>query len=449
MVLPGARKCRACRRWIIEPPRVAGGRTRRSLVLLAAAVAAVLAVIVSHRSPVGEAPPLTELTTTTPVASSATSEAGGEAAQTATAEPAAPMQAGATPKAWTTRTFRMDARPLDLVFDVTGKRLYVSGDDGGLREIDTKTGRQLRRVNLPGHADKLRLLNDRYIAGIRRSALHIPVVDTLEWEKEAMLLLAGAGPTDIVALPDGHTAVTASSVAKRLGWFDLETGAHLGDIKLAHATGSLFLVGVEGRPLIGAMGVMQRGGAPVGAWLDLFDPAEKPFGATRRSIKVGRDPRGGAVTRDKSSILFADYATNELDLMRVDATTEVRTVDVDQGPVGAFLVSDDRFAVTINVAARTATVVDLATMKKVRSLMLNGTPNSTIVAPDGETLFVSLGGAGWPPSGAGIVVISGDPPAIEATLDTGRGASKIAVARDSRRAAVANFFDRSITVLQR
>ncbi|MCC6527174.1 MAG: hypothetical protein IT373_31285 [Polyangiaceae bacterium] len=446
MVVQGARKCRACRGWMVEGARSSTGRPRRSLMLLGAAVTAVAAVLIAQRTPVGEAPPLTALSTAS--ASAAASAAPLPAGETPSAASSAPVPPADT-KAWKTRTLRLEAHPLDVVFAPDGRTLYVSADDSTVRQFDVASGRLMRRVNVAIQGERLRLLHGRYLALIRQYSLHVPIVDTQHMESEPMLLPVGAGPTDIVALADGHTAVAASTVAKRLGWFDLATGAHLGDIKLAHETESLFLVAADGRSFIGAMGVMQRGGRPVGAWLDLFDPAETPFGATRRSIKVGRDPRAGSVSADRSSILFADAATNQLNLLRVDAATAMRSADVDQGPVGAFLLEGDRFGVTINAEARTATVVDLESMKRVRSLMLNGTPNSTATSPDGRLLLVSLGGTSWPPVGQGLVVIAGDPPAIEAALDTDRGASNIAIAPDSRHAAVANYYDRSLTLLER
>jgi len=110
---------------------------------------------------------------------------------------------------------------------------------------------------------------------------------------------------------------------------------------------------------------------------------------------------------------------------------------------------EDRFGVTINGEARTATVIALERMVRVATLMLPGQPNFGATDERGRVLFVSLGGPAWPPSGSGAVVIAGDPPKVVAVLDTGKGAARIAVDVQGTRAAVANYWGRSLTVVQR
>ncbi len=456
MVLQGARKCRSCRKWLIDPPRSrTHNRGTRSLTLIVAAVVTVGAVLISQRkSPVGDAPPLTPLTAS-PTADAAQ---GPGAASKSSNEPQpqpTPVRPGeparlnaASKRTRQTRTIQLDEHPLDLVFRRDGKALYVSGNDASLREYRLATGKIIHMASMPAQGDRLRLLNDRYLALIcREYASHIPLMDTEHWEKDPTLLFVGMRPADIIALPDRKTAVAASSVGKRLGWFDLNSGRRLADIRLPHATKHLFVVRAYERPYVGAMGVLYRAGHPAGAWMDLFDPAESPFGATRRSISVGREPRPGAVTRDGSSVFFADRVSNLAALLGVDATTELRTVAVGQSPVGAFILGEDRYGITINSEAGTATVVDLKGMRWLGELMLAGPPGDGATAPDGSALFVSLGGTTRPPTGSGAAIIAGDPPQVVATLKTGRGASRVAVSKDSSRAAVANYWTKTITVI--
>ena len=45
-------------------------------------------------------------------------------------------------------------------------------------------------------------------------------------------------------------------------------------------------------------------------------------------------------------------------------------------------------------------------------------------------------------------MIAGDPPEVRATIPTGAGAISVAVAKDGSRAAVVNYFAKSITVLE-
>ncbi len=455
-IVPGARKCKGCKRWLGEPSSARTkpmSRYRRSLTLIVSAVVVVGAVLISSRqSPVGDAPPLTPMTAGSSVATADMPAAASEKGATADAAKNPNRRQSPSPPLtndWRARQLKVDVHPLDIAFSANGKSIYVSSDDASIREYELKTGKLRRMASVPAQGDRIRLLNDRYIAIIRRvDAAHIPIVDTQAWERDAILLSVGSNPADIIALPDGKTVVAASSRGKRLSWFDLATGRRLSDLRLPHAVRQLFLLRANDRPYVGAMGMMFRARRPAGAWIDLFDPSERPFGATRRSIAVGRDPRNGAVSHDRTSVFFADHVSNSASLLRVDATTKTQTVTVGQGPVAAFMLTEDRFGVTIDSRARTATVIELKTMKRASTIMLPSSPSGGATTPDGSTLFVALGGLNWPPSGSGAAVIAGSPPKLITTLDTGKGAARVATAADGRAAAVANYFSKAITIIE-
>jgi DNA-binding beta-propeller fold protein YncE len=445
-ILVGARKCRGCRTWLAAPPS-RPVRITRSLTMIVATVVAVLAVLVTRReSPVGEAPPLTDMSATATNAEPAPAALGPEAN-----EPKVLVaRAGHERRQWQSRHIMVDVHPLDVAFSADGATVYVSGDDATLRAFDVATGRAQHVKRMPAQGDRIRLLHDRYVAMIRHvEAAHIPVADTENWDAQPITLWVGAHPADIVAMPDGKTVVTASSRGKRLTWFDLSTMRRLGDIKLPHAPRQLYLLELPGgKPYIATMGMLRRGGRPAGAWLDLFDPSESPFGATRRSIAVGRDPRPGVVSSDRRSLFFADPASNTASMVRVDGMTETATAAVGGEPVASFLLHGDRYAITLNQGTRTATVLSVPSMKETGTLMFEGKPRAGATSPDGKTLFVSLGGAHWPPTGSGAVVVAGDPPQVVATFPTDRGAARIAAAPHGDRAAVANYFGKTLTIIE-
>jgi DNA-binding beta-propeller fold protein YncE len=302
---------------------------------------------------------------------------------------------------------------------------------------------------MPAQGDHIRLLFDRYVAVLQhQEAGRIPVMDTTLWDRDPVLLDVGRSPGDIVALPDGRTVVAATTDTKRVTKFELPTGARLANITLPHATGHLFLVQAEGRPYIAALGALTHANRPAGAWIDLFDPNESPFGATRRSIAVGREARDGDVTDDGGELFFPDRLSNTAVLLRVTGMTETKKIPVGLGPTAGFLLKGDRYGITLNAAARTASVIDLSTMTVRDTLPLAGVPREGVTSPDRKMLFVALGGSDWPPTGSGVAVIAGDPPKVVASLPTGKGACAIAVSKDGSRAAVASYWDRSITVLE-
>jgi DNA-binding beta-propeller fold protein YncE len=456
-ILEGAHKCRACRTWLAgrSSPGVASGvghtgrepRFARAAVTVASGLAAVVIVTIAGiKSPVGEAPPLTVLA---PEGAASLSAPDPAAFGPDEPEPDAREPADAK-RGWRVREFRIgDVHPLDIVFSPKGASLYVSADDASLREYVLQSGELAHKASMPAQGDHIRLLFDRYVAVLRHEdAARIPVMDTTAWDRDPVLLDVGRSPGDIVALPDGRTVVAATTDTKRVTKFELPTGARLANITLPHATGQLFLVQAEGRPYVAALGALTHAGRPAGAWIDLFDPSELPFGATRRSVAVGREPHDGDVTSDGRALFFPDRLSNTAVLLRVAGVTETRKVPVGLGPTGGFLLQGDRYGITLNAEAKTASVIDLSTMTAKSTLPLNGVPRAGVTSPDRKMLFVALGGAEWPPTGSGVAVIAGDPPKVVASLPTGKGACAIAVSKDGSRAAVASYWDRSISVLE-
>ncbi len=452
LVIEGAKKCRVCKAWLVAPsppPAKAAPQPAvpRIAIVLGSALATLLVVLVGGRdSKVGEAPPLTNFAPD----SSASPSAPAPAAIGPDPAPKKPQLSPDPDRSWRVRQFKIgDVRPLDLAWNPSGNSVYVSCDDATLREYKLATGDLLHQASVPAQGDTLRLLFGRYLAVLRHEdAARIPVMDTTSWDKDPILLDVGKSPGDLVELPDGRTVVTATTDSKRIARFDLPSGARLADITLPHATGQVFLVQAEGRPYVAAIGALTHAGRYAGSWIDLFDPAETPFGATRRSIPLGRELGLGDVSRDGQLLFFPDRVSSSATLLRVSATTSTSEVAVGTNPIAGFIFGADRWGITLNASSKTATVIDLAAMEVTDTLMLDGVPRSGALSPDRSMLFVSMGGDTYPPAGANVTVIAGDPPRVVTSLATGRGATSIAVSPDGTRAAVACWSDRSITVFE-
>jgi len=452
LVLEGARKCRACKKWLVappEPPVPAQPAAPRIAIVLGSALATLVVVLVSGReSKVGEAPPLTNLS---PDSSAAIGAPGSPAAIGPDPTPDKKPKLSPDPdRSWRVRQFKIgDVRPLDLAFSTAGTSVFVSADDATLREYKLSTGELLHQAQMPAQGDQIRLLFGRYVAILRHAdAARIPVMDTQSWDKDPILLDVGRTPGDMVELPDGRSVITATTDSKRIARFDLPSGTRLADITLPHATGQVFLVQAEGRPYIAAIGALSHGGRHAGSWIDLFDPAETPFGATRRSIPLGRELGAGDVSRDGTLLLFPDRVSNSATLLKVAATTSAAEVAVGASPIAGFIFGDDRYGITLNSVARTASVIDLDSMSLADTLMLDGVPRSGALSPDRKMLFVTMGGDTYPPAGANVTVIAGDPPRVVTSLATGRGATAVAVSPDGTRAAVACWSDKSVTIFE-
>jgi DNA-binding beta-propeller fold protein YncE len=370
---------------------------------------------------------------------------------TPTAEPTPPPPA--PNRAWKTREIKIgDAHPLDLVFSRDGSSIYVSADDASIREYKVDTGEAVHKASVPAKGDRLALLHGRFLAVLRPDprVARVPVLDVTRWDYDPVLLEVGPGPGDVLEMADG-TVVVATTTGHRVSRFSLPSGKLMSDIRLAQSTGQIFLVRSGGRPQLAALGALTHAGRPAGAWLDIFDPSEAPFGATRRSVAVGRDPRDGTVTSDGGRIFFPDFASNAALFVDLRTQTAIRQADVGHGPIAGFVMAGDRFGVTLNQGSANASVVDLGGQHErleTTTLALAGEPRDGVLSPDRSTLFVALGGDEQPPRGQGVAIVAGDPPDVVATLPTGSGAISVAVSPNGAKAAVANYFSKTITVLE-
>lgn len=448
MIVSGARKCRGCRRWL-DPRRRSARRWRAAGLVTGLLFSLGMATVVSRQSPVGVAPPLTPMPAGADEAVAEVEEAPAAIAPEVqdVQQPLLLDDEVDNPIQWQSTTIRVDVRPLDVTFSADGQSIYVSGDDATVREYDVRTGRLRHMLAVPAQGDRLVLLYDRYIAVIRKGeASHIPVVDTHYWDRDPTLLWVGAKPADIVPLGDGATVLTASSRGKRLSWWNLETKRRLANIKLPHRTEKLLTFELDDRTYVGAMGSLRRGGRYTGSWIDLFDPSEVPFAATRRSMAVGRAP-AGVVGSDRKQLLLADRAANRATLYDMQGTDPPKSVRVGNEPIAAYLMRQDRYGVTLDAESHTATVIDAGTMKRLNTLMLPATPSHGALSADRKRLFVALGGDSWPPQGSGAVVIGGDPPQVMQRLDTGRGVTRVTTRREGHGAAIISYVDRQVTVL--
>ena len=451
LMLVGAQKCPTCRRWIdAASPRKSRGVWSLAVVLFVIASGGILALARRRPSPVGEAPPLTRMSAAGHNEAAASGEPspadlGPPTAGSAVEKPAVP----ANERPWWTHSIRVDVHPLDAVFSDDGKTVYASGDDAKIRAYDVATGKLTHLLSVPAQGDRLKLLHGRYLAVIQRhEAPHIPLVDVQTWNREPVLLHVGSEAADVIPLPDGKTLLSASSKGRKVGWYDAASGRNLGELRVPHEPDRLFLMHGNNRLFVGALGTTRQGDVPTSASLELFDPTEKPFGATRRSVSLGRDPRGGAVAPDGKTLLVADRLSNSAWLFQVEGNVRPVSIPVGQAPIGAFIL-DGRHGITLDSQARTATVIDLETQKRGNSLLLPGTPGAGATSPDGTWLAVSLGGATWPPTGAGVVMIAGSPPHIVARRETGEGAGKVAISRDGLRAVVACYAARELVLIER
>ena len=448
---PGASKCPACRAWIVEPPARPLGLG--ALWAVAAALITAGAGIGAVAARIADAPsvPWLDAGHPAPPASAVPVSAAAPPASAALPAPGASDPTPAKPTAppaevlWgDPRTLRVGAPPIDVAVSEDDQTVFVLCQDGTLRALSAETGREERRLALPGRPTRIRLLGGHYLAGLGAAGA-FPVVDITRWTV-AKLDLGGAA-LDAVAAGDERAILAASADAPLVARFappapgkPASSWRRDGRIFLPRPPTRLYATPFQLAILAPAARPGELGS------IDLLDPRATPFGAARLVFPIALDPDAAPLPAP-GGIAVVDRGGTQL--LRVSPPERIEIAPIAATPrggvIGAFRLRD-RYIVIID-AVGTATVVSDPGGAAVATLALGAAPSDAALTPDGLALLVALGD-GPRGRGAETVVVSGDPPALSARLATGAGSQAVSVGGAGRRAAVAAFWTRSVAVLE-
>lgn len=456
-IRPGATKCPACQAWV-QPPRFSKRRLRLSPLgvvgfavglCIVGMISGVVAMVTAQgrrsahpvlpRPGEGVAAPL-DSGDSVPSAGSASANVPGETPRAKSVEPAA-----AEGKFTKTEQVRLDATPADIAFSLDELTLFVLTEDGSLRVHDAATGAEKRRVKLPGRGKTLRVLTSSRLAVLGLPA-EVVVIDTAKWEagsSEADFLKRAAirDVVDFVAVgePPRFVAVTGQGgrVIRLSG--DLSTieaefvsvpaVSSLATLRVGEADRLVLLL--PGRP-------PTESGAVV-----VCDAAQDTFGLSRSMWSGVTDPRVSNRVGTDKLLLFDAAAASIVDF---SFGAERRLGPSGPQPIAAFRWIGDR-AVVIG-AGGTATFVSLERREVQSTVALGGAASAAVGAADWRAVIVALGG-GLRGRGTKTVVLAGEPPAIESTIETGEGSQLLAMASKRGSVAVGAVAGRALTLLVR
>jgi hypothetical protein len=348
------------------------------------------------------------------------------------------------------RLIDVAAAPLDVVITDDDASFIVLGADGAVRVYELTSGKELRKIIVPGKGSELRLLAGRYIAVIG-AASALPIIDLTTYTVGRIDL--GGAAVDVVALSGAPSLVAASGLSRKVMRFSLDGFRLEGQVLLSRPVSGLSVTraGAGGREVGGREMLVvlsqDKGAFGLGA-VDIFDPAATPFGGSRRSFTSAVNPRCGA--ESDAPALVASSGQSQLIEMSLDRPP--RITRVDQHPLSAYRLSGG-WVVTVN-AGGTATVLGEATLEPRATLSLGAEPSSVAVVPFGRALLIALGrgpgeGGSRGERGATTTIIAGDPPTVTATLETGPGSHSVRIGKSGRFAAVAAYSGRSVAILER
>jgi hypothetical protein len=338
------------------------------------------------------------------------------------------------------RLVRASVAPLDAVISDDDLSLFVLGDDGSVRMHELGSGKEVRKLLVPGRGSEIRLLAGKYLAVLGVPGA-MPLIDLTTYVVGRIDI--GGPAVDIVALSHPPALVVATGISRKVVRLSSSGGLRPeGQIVLPKPVSGLVRTQVGEREMLAVLTQSKPDGG-LGS-VDIFDPAASPFGASRSSWIVAVDPRRGAVS--KASIFVVDRSAGQLLEVYQDQERPPRVVNVGQSPLSAHRLVDG-WIVTVD-GAGTATVLTEDTLELTATIPLGAVPSDAAVTPDGRALLVALGGGPWE-RGATTSIIAGDPPRVVGKLSTGPGSHRVRISKSGRFAAVAASLGRSVAILER
>jgi len=344
-----------------------------------------------------------------------------------------------------TQQVRLDAPPASIVFSADESLFFVLVEDGTLRAHDASTGAEKRRVKLPGRGKSLVSL-----PGSRVAVLGLPadllVIDETAWaggsaEAQFLKRVAMRDVVDIVAVGDPPRFVAVTGQGGRVARLSSDSSAIEAEFVAVPPVQSLATIRAGGVDRL-VMLAAARPPADAGS-VSVCDPTLDPLGASRAVWSAVTDPRVSSRAGSDKLLMFDAATATVIDF---SLGAERRVAPAGSQPMAAFRWFGDR-AVVIGIGGDAA-VVSLGRRVVQSTLSLGGVPSAAVATPDRRVVVVALGG-GVRGRGAKTVVLSGEPLAVESTVETGDGSHLVAIAPKGTFVAVGAIAARAVTLFER
>ena len=249
---------------------------------------------------------------------------------------------------------------------------------------------------------------------------------------------AGIAQT-VAALPGGGMVFTADEYSGTLSRIDLASG----DVTTAPATivphnvqispdGSLLLVvGLAAGSSDEHGGEQTHGSMEGGGELVLFDPQDLAAGPMAR-IPVGMHPAHVITDIDGKRAFVTNAEGDTLSIINLASLEVIASVVTGDYPHGQRLSPDGRMIWVANVNSGNVSVIDTSTLKETAQIDVGVTPVQVGFLPDGSRVYVSLRDENR------VAVIDTKTQTVVATVEVGRSPIQLHATPDGRFVYVAN-----------
>ncbi|MGQ0660291.1 YVTN family beta-propeller repeat protein [Sphingosinicella sp.] len=266
---------------------------------------------------------------------------------------------------------------------VTGTLLIGNKGENTLSFVDLATGRELGRAETGRMPHEIAISPDRRQAAVvAYGARAIDIFDIATRTRLRIIDLSpNDGPHGLVWLADGRILATTER-SQSLTIVDTRNGDRVSAISTGQQGTHMVAVTPDARRAFTAN--IAAGTVSV---LDLAS-------ATKiRDIAVGGRPEGIALTPDGRTLWVGDLQTPRVQAYDTATYERIAEVPVGQTPIRVLASPDGRWIVTSNLGGGSLTVIDAATRRVARTIVVSGDQAAgqvtILFSPDGRRLYAA------------------------------------------------------------
>jgi YVTN family beta-propeller protein len=111
-----------------------------------------------------------------------------------------------------------------------------------------------------------------------------------------------------------------------------------------------------------------------------------------KTITVGPNPRGVAITPNGKFMYVANWGSNTVSVIATANSTVVKTIIVGNSPYGVAITPNGKFAYVANAASNTVSVIATASNTVVATIPVGCSPARAAITPNGQFVYVTTSG---------------------------------------------------------
>ncbi|MES1179899.1 MAG: YVTN family beta-propeller repeat protein [Hyphomicrobium sp.] len=284
-----------------------------------------------------------------------------------------------TDKLEVVKTVKIGQRPRGIVMSKDGKWLIIcTSDDNDVKIYDAKTLEYVKSLPSGPDPELLTLHPDGKRLYVANEDDNLVTVVDIETSKVLSEIPVGVEPEGMGMSPDGKVLVNTSETTNMAHFIDTST----------HKTFDNVLV--DSRPRVAMFNSAQSQlwvSSEVGGTVTVINPVDRKIigkiefeipGVEKESIQ----PVGIRITKDDKIAFVALGPANRVAVIDTATFKVLKYILVGQRVWQMYFTPDDKLLLTTNGASNDVTVIDVANQKAIKSIKVGRYPWGVVVSPD-------------------------------------------------------------------